>query len=127
MSNNNIKFYEVGRPSWDATSIIPVSSEDVVSYSWDDDSEEWIEDSDGDFLGFKVWNGSNYELYIDHEMNCDIFNEIEFEILETKVDFFGTGIDKIVAKYEGEEEIFEHSRWQGDIGYTKHFEEFEEE
>lgn len=118
----NLKYFEVQKPTWQKSLIIPTLQENISNYTWNNESEEWQESQKGEFTGFAVWNGKQWELYINHEMDCDYFHEVKFEILETEVNYYGTGKDRVTAKLDNDDPCYyESSNWQGNLGYTLHY------
>lgn len=102
---------------WDSiTYYQTITEDDITAVNWDDENNEWKEDSDGEFTAVRVYNGRGYELFVDHEHSCDVFEIFDSEIETIKVDD-STGYDKVkFIDKDGEERIGHFSRWQGDAG-----------
>jgi len=96
--------------------VIPKDS--ICTFDWNEEDQEWqYQEKGGQFEGVRLWNGQQWENFIDHESECDIFNIFESEMIIEKVDY-KTGKDLITFTDEdGEEQKGLYSRWNGETGY----------
>lgn len=88
----------------------PIGDEELVTLNCDEDGD-YVVDDDGYCQGFRVKDK------LITEENCEVFNEVEFKIISSEIDFFGIGYDKIIALVDGEEEVLVSSRWEGSTDY----------
>lgn len=94
-----------------------ISGDDVASFDWVKDKWVFRDDFRGDCMGVRMYNGKNWESYIDDESDCNYF-----EIFDTALEFIqydhGVGYDLVeFTDEDGCRRRGLYSRWQGNIGY----------
>lgn len=88
----------------------PINDENLMCFYVDEDGD-YFESKDGYAKGFY----NNGKIICDE--NREIFDEVEFKIVSSEVDFYGVGYDKVIALVDGEEKELVSSRWNGSSEY----------
>ena len=104
--------FEVKKYDSEQIRIYTMADNEVLMF--DMDEEGYLhKDENGIFAGFYDAEGN-----VISDCNREVFNSIDFEIIDTVVDGYGTGYDKIIAMVDKEEvNNLVSSRWQGSLGY----------
>lgn len=118
--NNELKSVKVlnyQRANMEESQYQVISQNDIVWFTWDEQEQEWrVDEENGNIQGVRLWNGQNYENFIDDASDCDVFSIFDSKYEIEKVDY-KTGKDLIAFIDDtGDKMKALWSRWQGENG-----------